>query len=165
MNTNNHPPHPGGSAAAAAAAAASAPANNNSNNSNTNTNTEHHSKREEFRRYLEKTGVLDALTKALVGLYEEPDRFFVVGSSTGAAGSNPHNSTNNSSTPIHALDYVKKYLGAPTGVDWDGLKRENEDLRQQVEHYKKLLLLQETTTPTTTSDGTEPAAPAPVARP
>ncbi len=32
------------------------------------------SKREEFRRYLEGTGVLDALTKVLVGLYEEPDK-------------------------------------------------------------------------------------------
>ena len=28
------------------------------------------SKKEEFRRYLEKTGVMDALTKVLVGLYE-----------------------------------------------------------------------------------------------
>ena len=32
------------------------------------------SKREEFRRYLEGAGVLDALTKVLVGLYEEPDK-------------------------------------------------------------------------------------------
>lgn len=31
-------------------------------------------KREEFRRYLEKTGVMDALTKGLVSLYEEPDK-------------------------------------------------------------------------------------------
>lgn len=31
-------------------------------------------KREEFRRYLEKTGVMDALTKVLVALYEEPDK-------------------------------------------------------------------------------------------
>jgi hypothetical protein len=31
-------------------------------------------KREEFRKYLEKNGVLDALTKVLVGLYEEPDK-------------------------------------------------------------------------------------------
>ena len=43
---------------------------------------------------------MDALTKVLVGLYEEPDRVH-----------------------INALDYVKKYLGAPTGVDLDGLKR------------------------------------------
>ena len=32
------------------------------------------SKREEFRKYLEKAGVLDALTKVLVGLYEEPEK-------------------------------------------------------------------------------------------
>ena len=31
-------------------------------------------KRDEFRRYLEKAGVMDALTKVLVGLYEEPDK-------------------------------------------------------------------------------------------
>lgn len=31
-------------------------------------------KREEFRKYLEKTGVMDALTKVLVCLYEEPDK-------------------------------------------------------------------------------------------
>jgi len=29
------------------------------------------SKKEEYRRYLEKSGVIDALTKVLVGLYEE----------------------------------------------------------------------------------------------
>jgi hypothetical protein len=32
------------------------------------------SKREEFRKYLEKSGVLDALTKTLVTLYEETDK-------------------------------------------------------------------------------------------
>lgn len=31
-------------------------------------------KREEFRKYLEKNGVLDALTKVLVNLYEEVDK-------------------------------------------------------------------------------------------
>lgn len=59
---------------------------------------------------------MDALTKVLVGLYEEPDR-----------------------THVNALDYVKKYLGAPAGVDLDGLKRENDDLKQQVEKYRRLL--------------------------
>jgi hypothetical protein len=87
------------------------------------------SKKDEFRRYLEKTGVMDALTKVLVGLYEEPDR-----------------------THINALDFVKKYLNAApaaaatasTGVDVDGLKRdleslkrENEELKKQVEKFKK----------------------------
>jgi hypothetical protein len=32
------------------------------------------SKREEFRKYLEKTGVLDAFTKTLVELYEENEK-------------------------------------------------------------------------------------------
>ena len=32
------------------------------------------SKREEYRKYLEKGGVLDALTKTLIELYEEPEK-------------------------------------------------------------------------------------------
>lgn len=32
------------------------------------------SKREEFRKYLERAGVMDALTKVLVMLYEEVDK-------------------------------------------------------------------------------------------
>jgi hypothetical protein len=37
-------------------------------------NKQNDSRKEEFRRYLEKAGVLDAFTKALVGLYEEPEK-------------------------------------------------------------------------------------------
>ncbi|XP_034948888.1 c-Myc-binding protein [Chelonus insularis] len=44
------------------------------------------SKREEFRRYLERAGVLDALAKILVSLYEEPEK------------------------PADALEYVRKQL-------------------------------------------------------
>lgn len=73
------------------------------------------SKKEEFRRYLEKAGVLDALIKVLVGLYEEPDR------------------------PTNALDYIKRYLGAPASVDVEGLKHQNEELKKQVEKLKKQL--------------------------
>ncbi len=32
------------------------------------------SRKAEFRRYLEQHGVVDALTKVLVGLYEEPEK-------------------------------------------------------------------------------------------
>merc|ERR1712195_171222 len=64
-------------------------------------------KKEEFRRYLERSGVIDALTKVLVGLYEEPEK------------------------PANALDFIKMTLGAPTGVDVDQLKAENEQLRKQ----------------------------------
>ena len=31
-------------------------------------------KKEEFQRYLEKSGVIDAMTKVLVGLYEVPEK-------------------------------------------------------------------------------------------
>jgi predicted ATP-grasp superfamily ATP-dependent carboligase len=39
--------------------------------------------------------------------------------------------------PNNALDYVKKYLGAPPAVDLDGLKQENEDMKKQIEKLKK----------------------------
>jgi hypothetical protein len=83
---------------------------NGGNNSNSD-----FSKKDEFRRYLEKSGVLDALTKVLVGLYEEPDR------------------------PNNALDYMKRYLGAPSAVDIDGIKQENSELNIQIEKMKKQL--------------------------
>ena len=49
----------------------------------------------------------------LVGLYEEPER------------------------PPNAVDYVKRYMGAATGVDTEALKQENSDLKRQVENLKK----------------------------
>ncbi|CAB9501231.1 C-Myc binding protein [Seminavis robusta] len=84
--------------------------NNNNNNNNNNTD---YSKKEEFRRYLEKTGVLDALTKVLVGLYEEPER------------------------PGNAIGYIKQYMGAPTNVDVEGLQKENAELKRQIEKLRK----------------------------
>lgn len=84
---------------------------NSSNNNNVNNSD--NSKKEEFRRYLDKTGVLDSLTRVLVGLYEEPDR------------------------PQNAIDYVRRYLGAPQNVDVEGLKRENEQLKQELEKLRK----------------------------
>jgi predicted ATP-grasp superfamily ATP-dependent carboligase len=62
---------------------------------------------------LEKTGVIDALTKVLVGLYEEPER------------------------PNNAIDYIKRYMGAPQNVDVDALRRENESLKMQVDRLSK----------------------------
>ncbi len=116
------------------------------------------SKKQEFRKYLEKSGVIDALTKGnqthyfhfnlsftkedqsslimpdliilyilcyiyiiyiytyiyihiyivLVGLYEEPER------------------------PQNAVDYIKRYMGAPTGVDIDAIRLENEKLKKEL---------------------------------
>ncbi len=55
-------------------------------------------KKEEFRKYLEKAGVIDQLTKVLVGLYEEPDK------------------------PNNAIEHIKKCLGAPSDTDVESLK-------------------------------------------
>lgn len=62
--------------------------------------------KEEFRKYLEKNGIISQLTRVLVGLYEEPER------------------------PANAVDYIKKYLGAPTGVDVEELRHENDELKR-----------------------------------
>ena len=43
----------------------------------------------------------------LVGLYEEPDR------------------------PQNAVDYIKRYLGAPVGIDAEALRAENDKLKQE----------------------------------
>ena len=52
-----------------------------------------HSPQEEFRKYLEKAGVIDQLTKVLVGLYEEPEK------------------------PGNVIEFIKKSLGAPSDTD------------------------------------------------
>ena len=64
-------------------------------------------KKEEFRKYLERAGVIDQLTKVLVGLYEEPEK------------------------PDNAIVFIKKCLGAPSDTDIEQLKSENEELRSQ----------------------------------
>jgi cell division protein FtsB len=77
-------------------------------------------KKEEFKKYLEKTGTVDQLTKILVQLYEEPEK------------------------PGNAVEYLKRMLGG--GGESDGLKLkqeyeaaklENERLKQQVKQFKE----------------------------
>ena len=69
-------------------------------------------KREAFRKYLDNGGVLDALTRVLVSLYEEPEN------------------------PEDALEYIKQFLGSPNGVDVESLQKENGELEEQVEALK-----------------------------
>ncbi|XP_046569492.1 c-Myc-binding protein-like [Haliotis rubra] len=73
------------------------------------------SKREEFRKYLEKAGVLDALTKVLVGLYEEPEK------------------------PNNALDLLRQHIGAagPDTADVEALKLEVSELRAKCEQLQE----------------------------
>ena len=70
-------------------------------------------KKEEFRNYLEKAGVIDQLTKVLVGLYEEPEK------------------------PGNAIEFIKKCLGAPSDVDVEALKSDNEELRRTKAELEK----------------------------
>ncbi|KAK9820489.1 hypothetical protein WJX72_010833 [[Myrmecia] bisecta] len=76
-------------------------------------------KKEAYRKYLESAGVLDVMTKVLVGLYEEPDK------------------------PKDATEYIKAQLGAPTAQDFavlqaekDALQRELDDARKQIDELK-----------------------------
>ena len=62
---------------------------------------------------MEKTGVIDQLTKVLVGLYEEPEK------------------------PQNAVDFIKRSLGAPQESDVDHLKAENEELKRNVTELQK----------------------------
>ncbi|XP_034409410.1 c-Myc-binding protein-like [Cyclopterus lumpus] len=66
-------------------------------------------KREHFRRYLEKAGVVDSLTSVLVSLYEQPDK------------------------PSNALEFVKQHLnsGGQAITDTEALQQEVIDLRQR----------------------------------
>ena len=73
------------------------------------------SKKEEFRKYLERSGVIDALTKVLVALYEEPEK------------------------PANALDFIKQYLGAPTSGDVETMKAEKDELMKKNEELTKNL--------------------------
>uniref|UniRef100_A0A8D0AZD5 MYC binding protein n=1 Tax=Salvator merianae TaxID=96440 RepID=A0A8D0AZD5_SALMN len=69
------------------------------------------SKREQFRRYLEKSGVMDTLTKVLVALYEEPEK------------------------PNCALDFLKHHLGAaaPENPEVEALRLEVAEMKEKYE--------------------------------
>ena len=63
-------------------------------------------KKDEFRKYLEKNGVIDQLTKVLVGLYEEQEK------------------------PGTVVEFIKRNLGEPSDTDVDQLLAENEELKR-----------------------------------
>ncbi|KAI9999966.1 hypothetical protein NQD34_011809 [Periophthalmus magnuspinnatus] len=66
------------------------------------------SKREQFRRYLEKGGVIDSLTHVLVNLYEQQDK------------------------PTNALEFIMQHLGAAGHTsDTEALQLEVTELRQK----------------------------------
>ena len=62
-------------------------------------------KNEEFRKYLERAGIVDQLTKVLVGLFEEPEK------------------------PNNPIEFIKKCLGAPSDADVDQVMAQNDELK------------------------------------
>jgi len=62
--------------------------------------------------YLEKSNVIDALTKVLVNLYEEPEK------------------------PDKPVEFIKRALGGPSQTDYDQLKEENTQLKAEVERLR-----------------------------
>ncbi|GLT51858.1 hypothetical protein SLA2020_252350 [Shorea laevis] len=79
---------------------------------------EKEAKKEAFRKYLESSGVLDALTKVLVSLYEQNEK------------------------PSSALEFVQQKLGGPTVSEYEKLQAEISDLQTR---YNELLVTHEET--------------------
>ncbi|GAB6032836.1 hypothetical protein CHUAL_012038 [Chamberlinius hualienensis] len=69
------------------------------------------SKREEFRKYLEKAGLLDALTRALVNLYNENEK------------------------PTDALQYMKDLL-FPSPFENQAVAKEIDELKKEIAALK-----------------------------
>merc|ERR1711865_1290718 len=67
------------------------------------------SSKEQFQSYLEQTGVIDALTKVLVRCYEEPV------------------------LPDSPPDFIKSYLGVPTGSDDAASKQKIKDNNAEID--------------------------------
>ncbi|XAR64912.1 hypothetical protein NMG60_11008804 [Bertholletia excelsa] len=78
---------------------------------------EKETKKEAFRKYLESSGVLDALTRGLVALYEQNDK------------------------PSSAIEFIQQKLGGPTISDYEKLQAEFSDL--QIKYDDLLLAHQE----------------------
>lgn len=67
-------------------------------------------KREQFKRYLEQSGVIDALTKALIKLYDENDK------------------------PDDAIRYIRKYMceSCPDDTEVDKIKNDYEEAKKTI---------------------------------
>ena len=65
--------------------------------------------------------------------------------------------------PPSAVDYIKRYMGAPTGIDVDALRQENEDLKKEREELRSTI--DELNTRLTQGAEEEDASSAPSPRP
>ena len=65
-------------------------------------------RKEDFKKYVSESGVVDSLNRVLAALYDEPQR------------------------PEDPMEYIKSYLGAPKGVKAEELEKENQELRNKI---------------------------------
>jgi hypothetical protein len=72
-------------------------------------------KRDSFRKYLDDGGVIDALAKGLVGLYQERK------------------------LPEDPKEYIRQFLGSAQGLDVDSLRNENTELKEEVKQLETRL--------------------------
>nr|AEJ88336.1 putative c-myc-binding protein [Tamarix hispida] len=79
---------------------------------------EKEAKKEAFRKYLDSSGVIDALTKVLVALYEQNDK------------------------PSSAIEFLQQKLGGPSKSEFGKLQAEMSDL--QIKYNELLATHQET---------------------
>ncbi|XP_057961984.1 uncharacterized protein LOC131153587 isoform X2 [Malania oleifera] len=79
---------------------------------------EKEAKKENFRKYLESSGVLDALTKVFVALYEQNDK------------------------PSSAIEFIQQKLGGPTVSEYEKLQAELSDLQMK---YNDLVVMHQKT--------------------
>eukprot|EP01043_Picozoa_sp_COSAG02_P071026 COSAG02_NODE_12816_length_1487_cov_47.109510_1_plen_123_part_10 len=90
----------------------------------------------EFRRYLEKSGVVDVLEEMLVALYDHKDK------------------------PPNAMDFVRTYVGNNSD---DGMVRENEQLKKRITELEAQLAAKSAAPAASEPAAPEPAAPEPAA--
>lgn len=72
-------------------------------------------KKDSFRKYLDDSGVIDSLTRAIVTLYDQ------------------------TKLPNDIPDFFKQFLGSPQGVNIESLKNENAKLKEEKEKLEKRL--------------------------
>jgi hypothetical protein len=65
--------------------------------------------REDFRKYLEQSGIIHQMTQVLVRLFEENE------------------------LPKDPLLFIQRHLGVPKGMNVEALQKENEDLKLKCE--------------------------------
>ena len=73
------------------------------------------SKHDEFRQYLDKSGIIDQLTQILVDLFEKDPK------------------------PENPMQFIRNHLGMSKDVDIEELTNENEELRQRCEEMESTI--------------------------